>query len=395
MAERSQPPGLDPVVFRLAGAHFVSDAYSNIYAPLLPTLIPRLGMSLTAAGALAMVFQIAASVSQLGFGHVADRWRPRPLLVFGPILSVVALSFIGTAWSLPTLALVLIIGGLGGSAFHPSSAAVVHRFAGGRRGFAMAVHISGGTLGYALGPALFAPYVEHVGLAWTPLLALPGLAMLALLLPRIPSLAPFGSAAPGGMVGLRPYAKPLFLLYAIVVARTVTSLSFATFVPVMLTRQGWSVSEAGAAVSAYLFAAGIGGFVGGPLADRFGPRRVIAISLLAATPLLVAATLLTGLGFVTLLAVAGIFLQSTLPVNVTYAHEIAPVNAGTVSSLMMGVAWGTGGLCVPLVGMLADSVGIAHALTAMAFVPLIGAACTIPLPREARSPDSGRPAEAC
>ena len=94
----------------------------------------------------------------------------------------------------------------------------------------------------------------------------------------------------------------------------------------------------------------------------------------------------TGALFVAVLAVSGIFLQSTLPVNVTYAHQIAPVNAATVSSLIMGVAWGTGGLCVPLVGMLADTVGIAHALTVMAFVPLIGAACVIPLPREPRPP---------
>ena len=250
----------------------------------------------------------------------------------------------------------------------------------------MSVHITAGTLGYALAPVLFAPYVEHVGLTWTPVLALPGLALLALLLPGIPAIAPLGSAASGGVAALRPYAKPLFLLYVIVVTRTVTSMSFATFVPVMLTRQGWSVSEAGAAVSAYLFAAGIGGFLGGPLADRFGPRRVIAVSLLAATPLLVIATLLPGLGFVAMLAVAGVFLQSTLPVNVTFAHQIAPVNAATVSSLMMGVAWGTGGLCVPLVGMLADTAGIAHALTVMACVPLIGAACVIPLPREPNDP---------
>ena len=60
-----------------------------------------------------------------------------------------------------------------------------------------------------------------------------------------------------------------------------TSLSLATFVPVLLTRQGWSVGMAGAAVSVYLFAASMGGFTGGPLADRFGPKRVIAASMLA------------------------------------------------------------------------------------------------------------------
>jgi FSR family fosmidomycin resistance protein-like MFS transporter len=364
----------------MAGTHFVSDAYSNIYAPLLPALIPRLGLSLTAAGTLAMLFQIAASVSQLGFGHVADRWRPRPLLVIGPLVSVVVLSFIGTAWSAPTLALVLMVGGLGGAAFHPSAAAVVHRLGGRRRGLAMAVHVTAGTVGYALGPVLFAPFVQHMGLSWTPVLAIPGLLLLAWILPRVPDMPSFGSSHLNGLSALRPYAKPLSLLYVIVVMRTLTSLSFATFGPVMLSRQGWSVGQAGAAISAYLFAAGIGGFVGGPLADRFGARRIIAISLMISTPLLVVATMLPGVGFVVMLAIAGLFLQSTLPVNVTYAHQIAPVNAATVSSLMMGFAWGTGGLSVPLVGMLADRIGIESALACMALMPLVGALCVIPLP---------------
>ena len=381
MADVARRLGVDPVVWRMGGAHFVSDAYSNMYAPLLPALIPRLGLSLTAAGTLAMLFQIAGSVSQLGFGHVADRWRPRPFLVAGPVLSVAVLSLIGTAWSAPMLAVILMVGGLGSAAFHPSAAAVVHRLGGTRRGLSMAVHITAGTIFFALGPVLFAPFVQHVGLSWTPVLAIPGLLLLAWILPRVPDFAASGTSHLSGLDALRPYAKPLFLLYVIVVMRTMTSLSFATFVPVMLTRQGWSVTQAAAAVSAYLVAAGIGGFIGGPLADRYGPRRVIAVSLLTATPILVTATMLPGLWFVVLLTVGGLFLQSTLPVNITYAHQIAPVNAATVSSLMMGVAWGTGGLSIPLVGMLADRIGIESALTGMACLPLIGALAVIPLPR--------------
>ena len=44
-----------------------------------------------------MLFQLSASVSQIGFGHLADRWRPRLLLLTGPIVSVAVLSFVGAA----------------------------------------------------------------------------------------------------------------------------------------------------------------------------------------------------------------------------------------------------------------------------------------------------------
>ena len=349
-------PGVDPAVYRLAGAHFVSDAYSNLYAPLLPALIPRLGLSLAAAGTLAMLFQLSASVSQLGFGHLADRWRPRRMMVAGPIVSVVILSLIGVAWSPLVLGVVLVVGGLGGAAFHPTAAALVHRLGGRRRGLAMAVHITGGSLGYSLAPVLFAPFVGRFGLSWTPLLALPGLALLAAVLPVAPERQSIRPRVRRRFQRPAPARETAGAPYVIVVLRTITSLSLATFVPVLLTRQGWSVGMAGVAVSIYLFAASVGGFAGGPLADRFGSKRVIAGSLIVAVPLLVAATRMGGWPMVATLALGGFFLQSTLPVNVIFAHQIAPVSAATVSSLMMGFAWGTGGLTAPLVGAMADGV---------------------------------------
>ena len=62
------------------------------------------------------------------------------------------------------------------------------------------------------------------------------------------------------------------------------------------------------------------------------------------------------------LAIGGFFLQSTLPVNVVFGQALAPVSAATVSSLMMGFAWGMGGLSVPIVGAIADRYGIEHTL---------------------------------
>ena len=79
---------LHPAIWATASTHFVSDAYGNMYAPLLPLLIPRLDLSLQTIGVLAMTYQLASSVSQLGFGTLADRWRPRVLLMGGPVLSV-------------------------------------------------------------------------------------------------------------------------------------------------------------------------------------------------------------------------------------------------------------------------------------------------------------------
>ena len=355
------------------------DGYGNILAPLLPILVTRLDLSLAAAGTMTMLFQLSSSVAQVGFGHLADRWNPRMLVVAGPVLSVVVLSFTGVATTPLMLAAILIIGGLGGAAFHPPAATLAHRLGGNTPGLSMSVYISGGTLGFSFGPLMFAPFADRFGIEWTPLLALPGLLVIAFFITRVPKFE-LASAGGIGPRALLPYAKPLGLLYLIVVLRTMTSIAFATFLPIMLTRRGMSVGAAGAVVAGYLFASGVGGFLGGPAADRFGARRVIAWSLVASCPFLFAAPLLHGPLFMVALAIGGFFLQSTLPVNVVFGQKIAPVSAATVSSLMMGFGWGTGGMTVPLTGYVADRVGIENTLLMLSLVPLIAAACAWPLP---------------
>jgi FSR family fosmidomycin resistance protein-like MFS transporter len=96
--------------------------------------------------------------------------------------------------------------------------------------------------------------------------------------------------------------------------------------------------------------------------------------------LLVIAPLLSGWQFVLALAAGGFLLQSTLPVNVTFGQTIAPISAATVSSLMMGFAWGVGGIIIPVVGMLADRIGIDRTLMAISLIPIVAAALAVPLP---------------
>ena len=378
--------GLHATVWATASTHFVVDAYGNMFAPLLPLLIPQLNLSLKTVGVLAMCYQLASSVSQLGFGTLADRWRPRVLLMGGPILSVVVLSALGTSTSTVMLGALLLIGGLGGAAFHPPAAALVYAVSGERKGLAMSTHISGGSLGFALAPLVFAPSVAALGPEWAWFVAFPGLLALSYTLRLVRRVEIPRKHAKEGWSHLRPYAKPLTFLYIIVVLRTLTANSLSVFLPVLLTRQGMGVGEASAAVSAYLFVSTVGGFLGGPLADRHGPRRVIIWSLVAAVPFLLVGQLASGWTLTLLVSIGGFLLQSTLPVNVTFGQQIAPVSAATVSSLMMGFAWGVGSLLAPVVGVMGDSLGLNVALAITSVVPLLAVLFALPLPRVVPSP---------
>jgi FSR family fosmidomycin resistance protein-like MFS transporter len=290
------------------------------------------------------------------------------------------LSAVGSAVSTPALAATLLIGGLGGAAFHPPAAALVNAVSDYRKGFAMSLHITGGSLGMSMAPLVFVPAVAALGFGWSWLIAFPGLIALAFTLRLMRNVPMVTATTKQGWADLRPYARPLGLLYTVVVLRTVTAQSFSTFLPVLLTRQGMGVTEASVAVTMYLFLSGIGGFLGGSLADVYGPRRVIIASLIGSVPFFVAAHWTSGWGFAGLVSIGAFLLQSTLPVNVTFGQQVAPVSAATVSSLMMGFGWGSGALVAPLVGLVGDVMGLTFALLVTSGVPLLAALAAWPLP---------------
>ena len=101
------------------------------------------------------------------------------------------------------------------------------------------------------------------------------------------------------------------------------------------------------------------------MSDRVGHRRVILLSMLVPVPFLVAAPNVPPQWTLACLAIAGFFMLSTLPVNVSFGQLIAPVSAATVASLLMGFAWGVGALLVPVTGWIADHWGLDATMTAL------------------------------
>lgn len=391
-ARAARPFLLHPTVRRLAVVHFVVDWFSNTLPPMLPVIVPRLGLTLASTGMLTMVFQLSSSVAQVLFGGWSDRGHSIKLAWAGLGAAAVGLGLLGLATSWWWLVAGLIVGGLGVAAFHPPGALLAHRFSMGRPGHSMAVYVTSGTMGFALGPIVIAGVAQRYGLQATAWLVFPLVALGAYALRGAKEPPALTGSRPAGLgfAALRPYVKPLALLYFIVVIRGFVSAVVTTFLPVLLARRGASVTMAAAAVTVYFLGGGIGGFFGGTMADTLGHRRVILVSMLGAAPFLVVSPLVSpGLALVCL-TVAGFFLQSTLSVNVSFGQLLAPVSAATVASLLMGFAWGLGGLLIPLAGIVADRAGLEPTMVAMGLVPLAGAALAWPLPKSVEGRRSAR-----
>jgi FSR family fosmidomycin resistance protein-like MFS transporter len=365
----------------LSVAHFAVDAYSSFLSPLLPLLVARLHLSLASVGTLFALLSITASLSQPLFGMWADRMRRPWFIALGPLVAAVFMSSVGWTTSFPALAAVVMLGGLGAAAFHPQ-AAVIATTLGLRPAASMSLFVTGGTLGMAFGPLLAVTVVGLFGLPGTWVAGIPGVVVALLLFVWFARVSPRPRPRDrAALSALRRVWRPLALIYSTAVVRSAVGFGFATFLPLLLHREGVSVANAGLMLTGYLAAGGLGGFLSGWLADRWGHRSLLAVSFAAALPLFAGFLLLPLRTGLPCLILAAFVLQSALPVNVVMGQALSPRHASTVSSLMMGAAWGVGQLLAGPLGAAADVVGIRNALLGLSGLLLVGSACSLALPK--------------
>jgi len=372
---------LTPRLGVLTAAHFTIDSYSSFYLPLLPLLVPRLGLNYTLVGTLVAIGSMSSSFAQPLFGYASDRMSRPWFVALGPLVAALFLSAIGAAPSYAALVVLLVLGGFGVSAFHPQTASLAG-LSSAARGKAMSFWVTGGTLGWALGPMFATVSVGAFGLERTWIAALPGLAVSAVLFAWFRRQAPLPHAQRPRtrLADLRPIARPLGLLYLAVVARSAVSAGFATFLPLWVHEQGWSVTAGATVTTIYLTAGALGGFAGGWLADRIGARRVVRLSFMLSAPFYAAFFALGGVSGLACLVAGYLLLQSSLPVNVVMGQELSPRHASTISSLLMGAAWGVGALLMGPVGAFADHSGLGAGLMALSTLLVAGWACAMLLP---------------
>ena len=68
---------------------------------------------------------------------------------------------------------------------------------------------------------------------------------------------------------------------------------------------------------------------------------------------------------------SGFFIMAVMPLTVAMGQELAPRGRSMVSSFMMGLAFGAGGMMTPLAGHFADLFSIRSVLTVLALLPVL------------------------
>jgi FSR family fosmidomycin resistance protein-like MFS transporter len=371
-----------PLVLFCMG-HFLVDLYSGALGALQPLLQTRYGLNFTQAGILGGVLVCSSSVMQPVYGLMSDRWPSRFFTVLAPAVAGIFISSLGWSSNYWGLLVMIWMGGAGIAAFHPQAAANATAGVSKNRSAAMAVFICSGTVGLACGPIFFSALGER-GAALDSWGAIPGVVFSLCLLTLLPPLVPRAASARAHRWSeFRGVWKPLTTLYFLVFIRSIVQITFTQFLPLYLhTQRHYSLAAASWTLSLYLIGGALGGLAGGRLADRFGGRFVIVISMIGSVPFLALFVFTTGLISSAGLFLGGLVLLFTIPVNVVMAQELAPSQAGTVSALMMGFGWGAAGLLfIPLTGWISDLFSMQYAFAGLIAFPLIGFLLALKLPK--------------
>jgi predicted MFS family arabinose efflux permease len=342
--------------------------FNSAFFILLPEIKLGLGLSNTQIGVLSTFRGIAGGLANVPAGFMGDRFGARRAEILG--LSIALVSVFAFALGMATTFWMAVVAAslfsIAITFWHPSAISSLSREFASRRGFAIALHGTGGSVGETLGPLLVGALIGLIG--WRGVLQMGlipgllfGLAIWALLrtVPNGKSSESSVAEYLGSVVGLlRNRRLLLVLLFA---AGFVGGQSTVlTFLPIYLDE---NLRASSVTIGVYLALAQVGGIVSQPLmgyaSDRLGRKLILAPSL-AMLGLSFIGLIIAPAGWVFGLVVLGMgaFLFPLMSILLASAMDLVATGAqATTVSLVFGSAIVVSAFAPALAGVLADSIG--------------------------------------
>ena len=377
----------DRKVVGLVGmGHFASHFYFLVLPPLFPLLAEEFDVTYTQLGFALSVMAVTSAVVQTPVGFFVDRYGARRFLVAGLMLSGLSIIGVGVFATYEALLVLMVLFGLGDSVVHPSDYSILNKTVDPRRmGRAFSVHTFAGHLGFAAAPITVIALSEVFD--WRSALLACGAAGVALggimylnrgLLgeEEARATAAKGRSLSGGIALL--LSAPMLVGFVFYAAIAVTGAGMTGFgITALHLHFELPLAEAGAAVSAYLFAAPVGVMLSGWMSDRTSRHHsfvVVCFGVLAAAALAIA-IVTPPLGVVVaLFALAGFFIGAVNPARDMLIRSMVAVAETGKAFGFVTIGLSAGGVVAPLLyGWILDHsepIAIFWAIGAMALVTI-------------------------
>ena len=350
------------VVIGHAVKHIYNSALQSI---LFPEIKAGLGLNATQIGTLAFSRQITGWGTTMGAGYLGDRFSNKASLMLALSMTLMGISYfvVGRAPNYWVMLAAMLLVGVGPSLFHPPAISALSRKFPDKRGFAISLHGTGGSLGEVLGPLIAAGLLTF--LMWREVLQVSLFpALLAAFM--LYAMMKGQTGEKSGTSSFRAYLastwtlvkrKALLMLVIVTALRSMGQNGIAIFLPIYL-REDLLFSPA--KVALFIALSQVVGIVTQPImgyfSDKLG-RKVILVPSMTAMGLMFLALRWAEPGFqlnATIIAL-GAFLYSLHTIFIAAAMDVAKGEVqSTVVSLIYGASF-FGSISLVVVGLVVDA----------------------------------------
>lgn len=372
------------ILFIIGLTHLLNDSLQAVVPAMFPILERSLGLTFTQLGLIAFTLNMVASVMQPVVGMYTDR-RPMPYaLPVGLLFSMVGMLGLAFAPNLVVILVSVVLIGLGSAVFHPEGSRVAYLAAGDRRGLAQSIYQVGGNSGQALAPVITAlvlvPLGQFGAIWFVPVAFLASMFLVYISRWYAQQIDVIKKNAKTEKKKITANVKipkvirnAVLLLIFVVFARSLYHSAISNYYAFYaIQKYGFSIAESQTFIFIFLLTGAIGTFIGGPLADRFGRKAIMMASLLVPAPLTILLPYVGPYVAMVLIGMIGVLILSSFSVAVVYAQEMVPGKIGTMSGLIVGLAFGMGAIGSVFFGSLIDAFGLTETMIIVSFLPLIG-----------------------
>lgn len=362
----------------LSWSHFLNDGSANYLPGILPAVLISLHQPVHMAGVLMGALLIGQALQPL-MGWIADRLGGRSLIAIGLLGSSVGGALLGLTNQMWLFIGLLLLIGVGNALFHPQALASVRSLVQTQHGLNTSLFLVGGELGRGVWPTVASFVVEHFGLPGLWVFIIPALITVPFVFRWAPHLP--AKRSHGNPIHWNEHRVPLTMLVGYAGLKSFMTYGMVTLVPLLWSFHGGSLTAGASIITAMLVVGVIGNLGGGHLADRFGRRPILLLSVLIAAVLVPAVVYATGIWIWIFAALLGMALFLSASTTVLVGQDIFPENRSLGSGIALGFANGVGALLVFIIGFWINASDIYTVFWIVACAGILSALFALGVPK--------------
>jgi FSR family fosmidomycin resistance protein-like MFS transporter len=321
-------------------------------------------------------------------GYTADKLRGKLPIFFGLLLTSISMSFIGLTLSYGILFILVLVGNIGTSFFHPAGANISSAAGYTKQERSFAIFSTIGTVGYSLSQPIFSGFTGRFGTQNSFYIAFPTiiLAIVYLFYGKIEIQGPEENLILAKLKNvLSKRSIPILLLFFIMVFRSAFVMAMVTFLAKTFDQWGFSRAVYSTVVSVFMLAGALGILVAGHLTHILRPRKLLFITLTVFLPFFILFLLFGKSGrlipSLIFLALTGFMIHGGHAANIVMGHRVVPEMTSTISGILMGFGWAVSSFGPTVCAFTTDVVpafpGLASGLLILAVFPIIASVLSL------------------